>query len=81
MSRLPQSTPHPKIPALQINYLPLEAITKPQFKTVEAAYYLNRSQQTLRFWAMKGIGDITPIRVNGRLAWSVSKIKHLLGVA
>ena len=81
MSRLPQSTPHPKIPALKITYLPLEAITKPQLKTAEAAYYLNRSQQTLRFWAMKGSGDITPIRVNGRLAWSVSKIKHLLGVA
>lgn len=81
MSHLPHSTPRPKSPALAITYLPLESVTKPQFKTVEAAYYLNRSQQTLRFWAMKGHGDITPIRVNGRLAWSVSTIKRLLGVA
>jgi hypothetical protein len=58
----------------------LETITKPQLTTKEAAFYLNRAQQTLRCWAMQDKGVIRPIRVNGRLAWPVSDIKNILGV-
>ena len=49
--------------------------------TSEAAALLNRKPQTLRVWACKGSGPIKPLRVNGRLAWSTSDIKKLLGVA
>lgn len=48
--------------------------------TLEAAYHLNRAQQTLRLWACREDGPIRPIRVNGRLAWPVADIKKLLGV-
>ena len=34
-------------------YLPLEQVTKPNLKTNEAAYYLNRAPQTMRIWAMR----------------------------
>jgi 1,2-phenylacetyl-CoA epoxidase PaaB subunit len=47
--------------------------------TKEAAHHLNRAQNTLRIWAMRG-GPITPLRINGRLAWPVAEIKRLLGV-
>jgi hypothetical protein len=59
---------------------PLEHITRPTVDTAAAAYYLNRSQQTLRIWASKsGKGPISPLRVHGRLAWPVAEIKGLLG--
>ena len=58
----------------------LETITKPQLTTKEAAFYLNRTPQTLRCWAMNQKGTIDPIRVNGRLAWPVAAIKKVLGV-
>lgn len=56
---------------------PLEFVTKSVLTTQEAAYYLNRQPQTLRFWAMKQ-HPIRAINVNGRLAWPVSEIKSLL---
>jgi hypothetical protein len=49
--------------------------------TPEAAFHLNRAQQTLRLWAMKGDGPIRPLRVAGRLAWPVAEIKKILGVS
>ena len=49
--------------------------------TPEAAYQLNRAQQTLRLWAMREDGPLRPIRINGRLAWPVADIRRLLGVA
>jgi len=61
-------------------YPPLEAVTRPNVTTGEAAYYLNRKPQTLREWAMTG-KVIQPLRINGRLAWPVSGIKKVLGVA
>lgn len=68
--------------ALQEKCLPLEQVTRPNLKTEEAAHYLNRRPQTLRVWAMKdGTGPLRPVRVNGRLAWPVSEIKRVLGVA
>jgi len=61
-------------------YPPLEAVTRPNITTGEAAYYLNRKPQTMREWAMTG-RVIRPLRINGRLAWPVSEIKKVLGIA
>ena len=62
-------------------YPQLEAITRPTVPTEQAAYYLNRRPQTLRGWACLENGPLRPIRVHGRLAWSVADIKRVLGVA
>lgn len=59
---------------------PLESVTTPTVDTARAAYYLGRQPGTLRGWACHGKGDIQPQRINGRLAWSVSDIRKLLGV-
>ena len=62
-------------------YPPLDQITKPNLKTEEAAYYLDRAPQTLRSWAMKdGTGPLHPRRIFGKLAWSTSEVKALAGV-
>lgn len=58
---------------------PLESVNRPTLPTEQAAYYLNRKPQTLREWAMTG-KVITPMRVNGRLAWKTADIKRALGV-
>lgn len=62
-------------------FQPLESLTRPNVPTGQAGYYLDRSPQTLRAWACKAQpGPISPIRVNGRLAWPVSELKRVLGV-
>ena len=60
--------------------VPLERETRTALPTNEAAFHLNRAQQTMRLWAMRG-GPLRPIRINGRLAWPVAEIKALMGVA
>lgn len=61
---------------------PLDTINRPAVDTAAAAYYLNRRPQTLRLWAMRdGSGPIRPIRIHGRLAWPVSELRRVLGVA
>lgn len=60
---------------------PLEQVTRPTVETAAAAYYLNRKEQTLRGWACLENGPLRPLRVHGRLAWPVSEIKRVLGVA
>ena len=61
---------------------PLESVTRPTVDTAAAAYYLNRRPQTLRTWAMNsGTGPVPCIRINGRLAWPVSELRRVLGVA
>jgi len=55
--------------------------TRAALPTPEAAFHLNRAQQTLRLWAMRGDGPLRPLRINGRLAWPVSELKRVLGVA
>jgi hypothetical protein len=61
---------------------PLESVTRPTVDTAAAAYYLNRRPQTMRAWAMKdGTGPLRPVRINGRLAWPVSGLRRVLGVA
>ena len=59
-------------------FSPLEQVTRPTVTTDAAAYYLNRQPQTLRAWACLENGPLRPIRINGRLAWSVAEIKSLL---
>lgn len=53
---------------------------KKTLTTAEAAVALNRKQQTLRMWALDSCTNapIKPIRICGRLAWSVSEIEALL---
>lgn len=46
--------------------------------TEEAAIVLNRSAQTLRLWACRGIGPITPVRIHGRLGWRKDQIEALV---
>jgi hypothetical protein len=60
---------------------PLELVNRPTVPTPQAAYYLSRRPQTLRGWACNEDGPLRPIRLNGRLAWKVSQIRSLLGVA
>ena len=59
-------------------YCPLELETRPTVPTDAAAYYLNRRPQTLRAWACLENGALRPIRISGRLAWSVASIRALL---
>jgi hypothetical protein len=60
---------------------PLAQETRAALPTPEAAYHLNRAQQTLRLWAMRGDGAVKPLRINGRLAWPVADLRKVLGVA
>jgi hypothetical protein len=46
--------------------------------TAEAAALLNVAPQTMRRWACEGSGPLRPIRVNGRLRWSVEAIAAVL---
>ena len=62
-------------------FTPLSRETRTHLSTAHAAFHLGRAQQTLRIWACCESGPLRPIRVNGRLAWSVADIKHVLGVA
>ena len=61
--------------------IPLDADIRSYLSTYEAAYHLNRQEQTLRMWACLENGPIRPIRFNGRLAWPLAEIKRLMGVA
>ena len=61
--------------------LPLDQETRSALCTSDAAFHLNRADQTLRIWACKENGPIRPIRINGRLAWPVADLRKLLGVA
>lgn len=69
---------HEKSTLNQIKYQPLENETRSVIPTEQAAYYLSRKSQTLRAWACLENGPIRPLRINGRLAWSVADILKLL---
>ena len=60
---------------------PLELESRPAVDTAAAAHYLNRKPQTLRGWACMENGPLRPIRIHGRLAWNVSELRRVLGVA
>ena len=59
----------------------LELVNRPAVDTAAAAHYLNRNPQTLRAWACLENGPLRPIRISGRLAWPVSELRRVLGVA
>ena len=67
--------------AIVIQPIPLEREARAALPTSEAAHHLCRRPQTLRIWACLEKGPIRPIRINGRLAWPVSEIRRVLGVA
>lgn len=46
--------------------------------TNEAAFHLGRKPQTLRKWACHEDGPLRPIRIMGRLAWSVADIMRIV---
>lgn len=62
------------------NFPELAAIARGRdvLPTNEAAPAINRAPQTLRKWACLENGPIRPVRINGRLAWKVSDLQHLL---
>lgn len=67
--------------AHSIQRVPLDQETRAALPTTEAAFHLNRAEQTLRLWAMRENGPLRPLRVHGRLAWPVSELRRVLGVA
>ena len=68
MNRIPTSEP-----------IALQFETRVALTTLEAAFHLNRKQQTLRMWACNENGPLKPRRINGRLFWSTNEIRTLLG--
>lgn len=64
-------------------YTPLAQVQRTHVETNAAAHYLNRKPQTLRGWHCHGAfpaDGLRPVVLNGRLAWSVSAIKSVMGV-
>ena len=66
-----------------VQYLPLEQVTKPNLTTSELAFYSNMAAQT---WRVKACYEtypegLRPLRVCGKLAWPTAGAKKLLGVA
>jgi hypothetical protein len=59
-------------------FTPLDQETRSHVETACAAYHLNRKVQTMRVWACLENGPLRPVRINGRLAWSVADIKRVL---
>jgi hypothetical protein len=61
----------------------LEQVTRPNLKTEEAAFYLNRRPQTLRAWAcLENFPEgLRCKRIGGLLAWPTAEVKALAGVA
>ena len=68
------TTGHQQFPSLELE-------NRPAVGTEQAAYYLNRRPQTMRVWACMENGPLRPTRINGRLAWPVSELRRVLGVA
>jgi len=58
----------------------LEAIARGRdvLPTEEAGPVINRRPKTLRKWASLECGPIRPVRIHGRLAWSVADLAALL---
>jgi hypothetical protein len=61
----------------QNQFPPLDLETRSAVDTATAAFHLNRKPKTLRAWASAGSGPLAPVRVYGRLAWSVEQIRTL----
>ncbi|GAB3399674.1 hypothetical protein NX774_09265 [Massilia agilis] len=56
----------------------LESETRSHVDTACASFHVNRKPQTLRSWACFENGPLRPVRISGRLAWSVAEIRRLL---
>lgn len=63
-------------------FQPLESVNRPNLRTEEAAFYLNRRPQTLRAWAcLETFPDgLRCRRIGGLLAWPTAEVKALAGV-
>ena len=46
--------------------------------TAQAAKVLHKKPQTLRAWACNENGPLQPVRIKGRLYWSVEALSKLL---
>ena len=65
---------------MAVSFPPLARVDQDFVGTAQAAHYLDRKEGTLRIWACKSRGPISPRSVGGRLAWPVAEIRRLLGV-
>lgn len=65
------------MPSVQ-KFPPLESETRSHVDTACASFHVNRKPQTLRSWACFENGPLRPVRISGRLAWSVAEIRRLL---
>ena len=65
------------------DFVPLHLETRTHVTTAVMCRHVNRQPQTARGWASSETypEGLRPLRLNGRLAWPVSGIKKLLGVA
>ena len=65
------------------DFVPLHLETRTHVSTAVMCRHLNRKEQTARGWASAETfpDGLRPLRINGRLAWSVFGIKRVLGVA
>lgn len=61
------------------DFVSLDRESRTAVETACAAHHLNRQPQTLRGWACHEDGPLRPLRINGRLAWSVADLRRLLG--
>lgn len=62
----------------EIYYTALSNETRSVLDTNAAAFHLGRKPQTLRKWAAYDSGPLRPVRILGRLAWSVGDIKRIV---
>lgn len=65
------------------DFVPLHLETRTHVTTAVICRHLNRKEQTARGWASAETfpDGLRPLRIRGRLAWPVSGIKRVLGVA
>ena len=82
-----QTATHPLIRAEAgqgpADFVPLHLETRTHVSTAVLCRHLNRKEQTARGWASAETfpEGLRPLRVMGRLAWPVSGIRRVLGVA
>lgn len=59
-------------------FVPLDLEQRTHVDTASAAHHLGWRPQTMRAWASTERGPIRPVRINGRLSWSVAEIRRVL---
>ncbi len=62
----------------EAHYTALVRENRTVIDTNAAAFHLGRKPQTLRKWACLEDGPLRPVRINGRLSWSVADIKRIV---